>query len=482
MSKRKSVAGVARKARAVDAKFRAEVSKKSTKDSFTNFTARLGFGGGNQLSSGYYNFDFLTRNRTQLEAAYRTSWIIRQAVDCGAEDMVRAGIEFEGTLPPDQIDLLQASMLDCQIWQRLCDTNRWARLFGGCIAVMLVDGQDVSTPLDVETVGSGMFKGLLVLDRWLVQPNLTNLITKFGPELGMPKYYNVVADAHALAAMSVHHSRVLRMDGLPLPYYQQLVENGWGESIIENIHDRVLAFDSSTMGAAQLAFKAHLRTLNIEGLRDIIAAGGPAYEGLLAQMEFIRYSQSNEGMTVLDGTDKFDTHTYSFAGLSDVILQMAQQLSGALQIPLIRLLGQSPAGLNSSGDSDLRTYYDNVGKQQEQKLRRPLTRLIDVMSRSLDIKLPSDFAFKFKPLWMLTETEKADIAAKDSTTITNALDAGTISQSVAMKELKQSSRVSGRFSNISDEDIASADEDATIPKGETALDPEGKEDAEPDDK
>lgn len=469
MSKKKSVLGVARKARATDAKFRKEVSKKSTRDSFTNFTARLGFGGNNQLSSGYYNFDYLTRNRTQLEAAYRTSWIIRQAVDCAAEDMVRAGIEFEGTLPPDQIDELSAAMLELQIWQRLCDTVRWARLFGGCIAVMLIDGQDVSTPLDTDTIGEGMFQGLLVLDRWVVAPTLSDLITTMGPNLGMPKYYSVVGDAQALAGMKIHHTRVLRMDGLVLPYYQSLTENGWGESIIENIHDRVLAFDSATMGAAQLAFKAHLRTLNIEGLRDIISAGGPAYEGLVAQMEFIRFSQSNEGMTVIDGTDKFDTHTYSFAGLSDIILQMAQQLSGALQIPLIRLLGQSPAGLNSSGESDLRTYYDNVGKQQEQKLRRPLNRLIDVMARSLNIKLPRDFKFRFNPLWMLTEAEKADIAAKDSTTITGAFDAGLLSQAAAMKELKQSARVSGRFSNITDEDIASADEEAEVPSAERAL-------------
>ena len=479
---KKSVAGVARRAKAVDAKARKEMFKGVTKDSFTNFTASLGLGAGNQLSGGYYNFDYLTRNRTQLEAAYRTSWIIRQAVDCAAEDMVRAGIEFEGTLPPDQIDELSAAMLDLQIWQRLCDTNRWARLFGGAVAVMLIDGQDMSTPLDLDTVGEGMFKGLIVYDRWLVNPSLTDLVTKMGPELGTPKYYTETGDASAFNGVKIHHTRVVRFEGLPLPYYQKLTEMGWGESIIENIHDRVLAFDSATMGAAQLAFKAHLRTLNVQGLRDLVAAGGEAYKGLIAQINFMRYAQTNEGLTVIDGEDKFETHTYTFAGLSDVILQMAQQLSGALQIPLIRLLGQSPAGLNSSGESDLRTYYDNVGKTQEQKLRRPLTRILDVMARSLGIDLPPDFSFKFRPLWMLTETEKADIAAKDSTTIVGAFNDGVISQAVAMKELKQSSRVSGRFSNISDEDISSANEDAEVPTAEEAIDPEEKTDEKPADK
>ena len=481
MSSKKSVAGVARRAKAEDKRARAALAKQ-TKDSFTNFSANLGYGTANQLSGGYYNFDYLTRNRTQLEAAYRTSWIIRQAIDCAAEDMIRAGIEFEGTLPPDQIDKLSAAMLDFQVWQRLCDTARWARLFGGCIAVMLIDGQDVTTPLNVDSIGPGQFRGLLVLDRWLVQPTLTDLIVTLGPELGMPKFYQVVADAQALAAQKIHHSRVLRMDGLPLPYYQHLVENGWGESIIENIHDRVLAFDSGTLGAAQLAFKAHLRTLKIDGFRDIVAMGGQAYQGLIKSIEFMRLTQSNEGITILDAKDEFDTHTYTFAGISDIILQMAQQLSGALQIPLIRLLGQSPAGLNSSGESDLRTYYDNVGKTQEQKLRRPLTRLIDVMCRSLEIELPPDFQFKFRPLWMLTETEKADIAEKDTRSVVSAFEAGVISQAVAMEELKQSSRVSGRFSNITQEDITSANEEAEVPSAETALPGEEEEQSDDPDK
>lgn len=474
MSKKKSVAGVARSARAEDKAFRTTQSKNLTKDSFVNFSAALGLGANNQLSRGTYVFNYLTRNRTTLEAMYRGNWLIRRAVDCGAEDMTRAGIEFEGTIPPDDIGALSAQMLDMQVWQRLCDCARWARLFGGCIAVMLIDGQDAKKPLRVDAIAEGSFRGLLILDRWMVQPDLTDLITELGPDLGMPKFYQVNATAPALSMSKIHHSRVLRMDGLPLPYYQQLVEMGWGESIIENIHDRVVAYDSISMGAAQLAFKAHLRTLKIPQLRELVATGGPAYQGLVATIEFMRQMQSNEGLTLIDGEDEFDTYSYTFAGLSDIQLQAAQQISGAIEIPLVRLLGQSPAGLNSTGESDLRTYYDGVGRQQEQKLRRPVTRLVDVMAASAGIELPDDFQFKFRPLWMLTETEKAEIANKDGLTITGVADAGLIGPQTALKELRQSARVTGRFSNITDEEIAAADVEP--PKAEEVTGEEGKED------
>jgi phage-related protein (TIGR01555 family) len=457
---KKSVARVAQRARTEDKAHR-------TSDSFQNWIAKLGYGQNNQLTASNYVFNYLTRNRTQLEAMYRTNWLVRAAVDSASEDMTQAGIYFEGTIAPDDADLLQSSMMDYQIWQQLCDTIRWSRLFGGCIAVMLIDGQDVNTPLNLDSIGAGSFKGLLVLDRWLVQPNLSDLVTDYGPDLGHPKFYNVISDAQALANMNIHHTRVLRMDGMTLPYYQKLVEMGWGESILEVFYDRLLAYDSATMGAAQLLFKSHLRTLKIDQYRDILSTGGTAYTALMQQIELLRLMQTNEGMTVLDLTDEFEVHRTTFAGIDDILLSFAQQVSGSLQIPLIRLLGQSPAGLNSSGESDLRTYYDNVRKTQEQKLRRPLTRLLDVMARSLEIELPDDFSFHFNPLWMLTETEKAEIAAKDATTVGTALEGNMISQATALKELRQLSRVNGRFTNISDKDIADADQE--VPSAEEMM-------------
>lgn len=472
----KSVASVAKKARAEDKAYRAKAQ-----DSFQNFAARLGFGQNNQITSSYYLFDYMSRNRTQLEAAYRTAWLVGQAVDAPAEDMTRAGVDFDGGIQPDQMKELQTQLMELNIWGELCSTIKWARLFGGCIAVMLIDGQDVSTPLRLNTVAEGQFKGLLVLDRWLVQPTLSNLITEMGPDFGLPKFYSVVADAQALASMKIHHSRVLRIDGIELPYYQRLAENGWGESVIERIHDRLVAFDSATMGAAQLVYKAHLRTLKIPDLREIIANSGKAYENIAKQLEFMRSFQSNEGITLLNGgqegsADEFETHSYSFAGLDDVILQLGQQLSGALQIPLVRLFGQSPAGLNSTGESDLRTYYDGITKGQEAKLRRPLTKLFDVLWRStIGGQPPDDFSWHFKPLWQLKEEEKSTIAGQVEAAVADAYDKGVISQQTAMKELQQSSRITGVFSNITDEDIEAAEEEIPTAEEVAAMNAPAKE-------
>jgi len=290
----------------------ASTTKRHTLDSFANFQARLGWGTDNQSSASQYTLSYQSRNRVWLEAAYRGSWIVRAAVDAIPDDMTRAGIEMSG-LEPTDISVLERDMTTLAIWEALCDNGKWAQLYGGSIAVMLIDGQDMATPLRVESIAKGQFKGLAILDRWMVSPPVGEVVTDFGPDLGMPKYYDVLVGQAGLPKGRIHHSRVLRMDGEPLPYYQRISENGWGLSILEPMWDRLIAFDSATVGIGQLVFKAHLRVISVEKLREILAAGGPAERGLLKQMEFIRYAQTNEGMTLLDAKDKFETHQYSFS-------------------------------------------------------------------------------------------------------------------------------------------------------------------------
>ncbi|MCL6467906.1 MAG: DUF1073 domain-containing protein, partial [Ralstonia sp.] len=362
-------------------------------------------------------------------------------------------------IDPDEITALENDMTSLGIWDRLCENGKWARLYGGSLAVMLIEGQDLSTPLRPETVAKGQFKGLLVLDRWMISPPVGDVVTEYGPDMGRPVFYNVIADYAAIPKANIHYSRVIRLDGEDLPFYQRVAENGWGLSVIEPLWDRLISFDSATVGAGQLVYKAHLRVMKVKGLRDIIAMGGPALAGLKAQIEFTRLAQTNEGMTVLDADDDFATHQYSFSGLPDVLIQFAQQLSGATGIPLSRLFGQSPSGLSDTGEGPRRQYHEKVHQKQEKELRTSLQRLLSVMSMStLGKPLDEGFQFTFRTLDDAPESEKADISTKKVDAITKAVDAQLLKPSTAMKELKASAPVTGMFGNITDEEIAEAEE------------------------
>ncbi len=446
---------------------------KFTKDSFQNFAARVGLGTGSQHDQSVYGFNFLSRDRLKLEAMYRSSWVVGQVVDVVADDMTRKGVKLNGLSDPKESEKIDQEMDRLQVWGRLNRSIKWSRLYGGAIAVMMIDGQNVSTPLNLNTIGKDQFKGLLVLDRWMIQPTLQDLVTELGPDYGTPRYYDVITDSVGLCNQKVHYSRVIRMDGVELPYNQSITENLWGQSVIERLEDRLTIFDSATLGAGQLVYKAHLRTYKVKGLRSLIAAGGQLYEALVKQVNMIRQWQSNEGLTLMDADDTYEAHQYNFSGLDNILLQFGQQISGATGIPLVRLFGQSPAGLNATGESDLANYYDNINQQQEGRLRTPLQILYAVLHMSvLGKPLPDSFSFKFASLWQLDDEKKANVAKGVSEAVIAVEEAGLIKRSTALKELRQSSEVTGVFSHITDEEIKEADGEDPPQPGEGVDDEE----------
>jgi len=428
----------------------------ATADGYNNLTAKLGNGTRNIQSNGQYQPKYISRNRVELEFAYRSSFLVGAAVDTIADDMTRKGINISSNLEPGHKGKIETFWDTAAIWDGLNDLVKWSRLYGGAVLVVLIEGQDMSTPLNPETLKEGQFKGVLCFDRWQITPSYDDPITELGPDFGKPKYYQVITNQSGVPAWNIHHSRLIRMEGDSLPFNQAQTENGWGMSVVERIFERIEAFDTATVGTTQLIHKAHLRTYSIEKLRTILATGGDLEKALMKHMDMIREFQTIEGMTLMDKNDEFQTHSYSFSGIADVILRFAEQVSGATGIPLVRLFGQSPAGFNT-GDGDLENYYSRVNSLQERRLRRHIRWLLDISWRSLfGEPLPDDFTFEFNKLWEMSDTDRATMANNVATALSTLVDRQIIPVHAAMNDLRNISEVIGIGGSVTDEDIENA--------------------------
>ena len=436
--------------------FKTTLGRVKIHDGIANFESRIGLGTDNQMSGSRYTIQPLSRQRLELDAMYRSSWIVRQAVGVIADDMTRAGVTLKGT---DAVDQLQNALRRMNMWRRIAETIRWARLYGGCIAVMLIDGADMATPLEVDRVGKGQFRGLAVLDRWVLQPSST-LVGKFGPNWSRPDHYRVVAGSanmpSELTDGDIHHSRVLRFEGDDLPYYQRAYEMGWGMSVVEPFHDRLVAFDSTTIGMAQMVYRAHLRTIKVKNLRKTIADGGKQFDASIAWIDMVRRWQTLEGLTVLDGEDDFQTTSYAFGGLPEVLIQMSQQIAGAIGVPIVKLFGMSPSGF-STGETDLRSYYDNIALRQESE-RHSFELMLSVLHMSeLGVMPSAEFGFDFAPLWQMSAAEKSQVAVARGGIILNAEMGQVLTPAQALKELMAVGRDTGTFATITDDDVKAAE-------------------------
>ena len=138
-------------------------------------------------------------------------------------------------------------------------------------------------------------------------------------------------------------------------------------------------------------------------------------------------------------------------------------ISGAAEIPVTKLFGRSPSGLNATGESDLQNYYDMIAEKQEAVLRPILNKVLPPFIISTIGSLPEDFDFDFDTVAEPTDKERADLAKCGTDNVVAAYNAGLISQRTALQELKQQSERTGVWTNITDEDIERASDTVEQP-------------------
>lgn len=435
-------------------------------DAFSNVLARLGAGTPNLLEGTEYSLQRMSRDFNTLNALYRESWIVRRIIDVIPADMLKNWITITSGLEPDVEKRISLTLRRTQLIDKLKRGMQWGRLYGGALGVMLVkhQGYDLSQPLQLDWIMPGDFEGLLIFDRWNGINPSSELIEDVGdPDYGYPKYYTVT-DPVGGGSVKIHYSRVVRFIGNTLPFWEEIAEMQWGASVVESIFDELRKRDNVSWNIAQLTFMANIRVLKMQDLGQLLAAtDNESQAELLRTLEAQNMLLNNMGMQVMDAADGLETHQYTFGGLADCYQQFIMDISGAAEIPVTRLFGRSPSGLNATGESDLQNYYDMISEKQESYLRPILNKVLPPFIVSTLGSLPDDFDFEFDPVAEPSDKERADLAKCGTDNVVAAYNAGLISQRTALKELKQQSERTGVWTNITDEDIERASDTVEQP-------------------
>lgn len=439
------------------------------RDSFLNIPLKLGIGANNSLSQGGFTNENLSYNWLLLRQMYASNGITRRIIDIVAQDMTRDGVELTGSIEPDDAAKIQTQWSRMNISRRLCELVSMGRLFGGALALIVISGQDPETPLNLATIRKGQFLGLKIYDRWQLIP----AIDQFDALTRTPLFYDVINTYDGFdpslrgsdldpyrGTERIHSSRVIRMDGDYLPYIDFIQNQRWNASIIASIYDVIISYNTTNLSMASAAYKASSRVLKMDKVYEVMnqSPDGTAFTNLAKFVASLRELESVENVTVIDREDDLQVLDYELESFEKAIEKQERQLSCVTGIPITKLFGDAPKGMNATGDNDTRMYYDQILVEQE-KLRTGIYTLLNVMYLSIiGNAIPSDFDFEFCPLWQMDQSEKATIAKSVSDSISETFGAGIIDRATALKELLQSSKDTGIYSNITEEDIENASE------------------------
>ena len=443
-------------------KVRAEPIKGKAQDSFQNVMARTGLFMPNLLETTDYPLTRFTRDWQTINSLYRSHWVVRRIIDIIPEDMTKNGYKILSQIEPKQIKRVTKADRKTQTSRKILEGCKLGRLYGGAGALIMIEGHEdiLDQPLEYDQILPGSYKGLLVLDRWSgITPEEELITDESDAEFGMPKYYTITSD-NIERGVRVHYSRILRFIGRDLPDLEKLAETYWGASEIEHVFDELKKRDNVSWNIAMLTFMANLRVYKMEGMEQVLATGSEkVVQGLYNTIQAMNALMNNNSIQIIGANDGYESHQYTFGGVGEVYDRFMMDLAGAAEIPVTKLFGRSPAGMNATGESDMQNYYDTIEEKQESSLRPVYDKILPIMIMSELGAIPDDFDYEFNPVRRPSDDEMADLASKNIDSITKAFQAGIISQKIALKELRQQAELTGMFSNITDEDIEKADDE-----------------------
>jgi phage-related protein (TIGR01555 family) len=435
------------------------VGRKLTLDEFVNPLARSGAGMPNLLEATEYPLTRFTQNWQVLNSLYRSHWVVQKIINTIPQDMMKNGYDFQSDINPDQIQKISKVIRQTRLHSKILNGLYWGRLYGGAAGIIMIDGEAdrMDEPLDLDRVMPGAFKGLLIMDRWSGIIPSADLITDItDPDFGMPEYYEVTL-SEGQGVIQLHNSRVCRFSGREMPYLEKLAENYWGTSEMEHVFSELKKRDNVSWNIALLTFMANIRVMKIDGMEQLLAYGGDkSQQALYNTLEGLNMMLNNNGIQILGKDDSYESHQYTFSGLGEVYDRFMMDVSGACGIPVTKLFGRSPAGMNSTGDADMDNYYDTIEQSQESQLRPVLDKLLPIVCMSALGAVPDDLDYIFNPVRRPSNDEKQSLGSQQTAAVVQAYTAGLVSEKTALRELQGSSKLTGMWTNITDKQIEAA--------------------------
>ncbi len=434
---------------------RADLPAVLTCDAFSNPLFRLGYGSQSPLEATEYPMTRMTDNYALLNSLYRDNWIVQNVVGIIPDDMVGKWFALSGAVGPEAMRRFQQVQADTALRESVNEGLRWGRLYGGAAGLIMLRGQEglLDRPLDLESILPGTFQGLYILDRWCgITPEMG--LVYDGRGRMVPEYYAITGEG-GITVARVHHSRIIRFLGRELPYLERMAELYWGESEVEALYQDVVKHNNVAANMAALTFRANVDTMEVSNLDQLFSLGsGEMQRRFWNTMQAQSVMQSNFGLRLVNKGDQIKNTQYTFTGLHEVHEAMCLDLCGASHIPMTKLFGRSPAGMNATGEGDLQNYYDYVDALRESKLRPILRQLLPVLAMSAWGCVPEGLEITFPSLWTPKADEMAKIARDKAETIVTVFQAGLLMADTAQKELKRLADEAGLFGSITDEEIA----------------------------
>jgi len=357
----------------------------------------------------------ITENVDYLERFYDSNSLFMNIVNIPVDDAFKEGRTI---LEQDTKESLEAKYREFGVIEIVRKALEMARLYGGAY-IYVSDGRNPNEELNPKMIK----RFSVILPHQLVQVEPLNINPIADDYLESTKF------AIAVTSETIDPSRMIYIDGDRCSDTRRQELGGFGLSVLERVIEEIQKVEVSSNRALNILDRLSQDVLKLDGLNDALTEAG-SEEMLIKRLTSINAVKGVLSTLAIDGEDEYTNVNRSLGGIKDVINGFKELVASSSRIPYSKLFGTSSTGLNSTGENELRNYYDEVNSRiQEGKIRSVLGQIDFLLVGKV-----VDFSFN-----NLMQPSDLDVETLQGVKIDNAikmLDAGLIEDDEAIKMIE----------------------------------------------
>ena len=387
-------------------------------DGYVN--VRNNYGTARDTSEHYYFRAESAVTDDALSAFYEGNGLFAKIIDSPAEEAVKNGFEVVGISHKGTEDFYRTAIDALKFEEAFSTAIKWARLFGGALAVMLIDdGRGIDEPLDWNKIRS--IDEIVIYDRSVVQPDTGTMFTysaqnpfKIRTRSGMPEYFTVYSKH---GTFKVHESRCLIFRNGRLP---ENCSNSnyrlWGAPEYIRLRKAVENAEISNSAGVRMLSRAVQAVYKVKDLSALLSTA-EGEEAVLRRIQAIDLARGLLNTVVIDNEgEDYDFKQFQLSGVGEVISQSFTFLSAVSGIPRKILTGMTATGLKNTDNTSMEVYYNLVERIQTLMMKKNLRYLLAVIfqmgKNRGEIPDVPPIKIRFYSLWSMSALEEAECKAK----------------------------------------------------------------------
>lgn len=382
-------------------------------DGYMNMLTKVGTMKDNS-TAWEYSADAISSD-AKLSSLYIGNGLFAKIIDRPAEDAIAKGLDLSdlgGELEKEVLKKL--SKLD--FTDTLATAEKWSRLYGGALVVMLVDdGRGLDEPLNWKNVKS--IEELITFERPIVQADTLDFsyfhdIDREDRErkFGDPEFFDVYSQ---YGSFRVHYSRCLVFRNGRVPESaNSVIYKHWGIPVYMKIREALREVVTSHHDGTKLLERSVLGVYKMKNLSQLLATE-EGEDKVIQRLQVIDMARNIINSMAIDNDgEDYQYINASMSGASDLIDRTCNMLSAVTDIPQTILFGKDPAGEDSTGDNDRDNYFQLLNRIQANSYHGAAEKVIRAVLKEIEAKkkvdIP-DYEVRFKPLKQLSEEEQANV-------------------------------------------------------------------------